>query len=114
MNIRIVAPETALSPKGIRPRYPYRRSEPGGWVQLRACAVVATENLCVRGVAFQQPEPTTMALQSAPEKLKRLNWRERWWFWPSRPQQTGSEYPDKPVLCETGSNSDAYPQLCHE
>jgi hypothetical protein len=53
-----------------------------------------------------QPEPThEMAAQSHPKKLPRLNWRLLRWV-PGWCPQTGSEYPDKPVCCETGSNSE--------
>ena len=58
-----------------------------------------------------------MAAQVDPEKMSRLNWRERWQRWRRCPQQTGSEYPrtglyakpvlkllrNKPVLAENQS-----------
>jgi hypothetical protein len=40
-----------------------------------------------------------MALQSAPKKLPRLNWRT----WLLGPQQTGSEIANEPVMAQTGS-----------
>lgn len=48
-----------------------------------------------------------MAPQSDPEKLTRLNWRERWHGWCRRLRpETGSEPADKPVPAETGLNSE--------